>query len=195
MKSVTVYCASSTSLDPEFHEVAETVGREIARRGLGLVFGGGGIGLMGEVARAAKAGGARVTGIITSLLMDAEQGWSGCDELAVVETMRERKKLLAERGDSFLVLPGGIGTYEEFFEILVGRQLLEHDKPIGIVNAHGYYNPLVAMIEHGVEHRFMRPETRALFEIDPDPVTVLDAILTPRGPGDSRTRRSNGPRW
>jgi uncharacterized protein (TIGR00730 family) len=106
-----------------------------------------------------------------------EQGWDQCDELVIVDTMRERKRLLAERGDAFIILPGGIGTYEEFFEILVGRQLGEHDKPIGIVNARGYFNPLVAMIEHAVEHRFVRDHVHELFVIDPDPAHVLASVV------------------
>jgi uncharacterized protein (TIGR00730 family) len=88
--------------------------------------------------------------------------------------MRERKKLLEHRGDAFLILPGGIGTYEEFFEILVGRKLGEHDKPIGVVNSHGYFNPLIAMMEHGIEHRFIGPEIRELFHIDPDARNVIE---------------------
>ncbi|MHC5024452.1 MAG: LOG family protein [Planctomycetota bacterium] len=179
MKSITVYCASSTHLEPDFHEPAEQVGRELARRGLTLVYGGGSIGLMGEVARAAKDAGGRVVGIITQYLNDRELGWNGCDEMIVVDTMRERKQLLEGRGDGFLMLPGGIGTYEEFFEILVGRQLREHDKPIGIVNSRGYFNPLVTMIEHGIEHRFIKPAIYELFRIDPEPVTVIDWLANP----------------
>lgn len=176
MPAITVYCSASTTLDPLFHDEAVAVGREIARRGLTLVYGGGGIGLMGEVARAAQAAGGCVVGIITRKLLDREQGWSGCHELLVVDTMRERKRLLESRGDAFLALPGGLGTYEELFEIIVARHLGDHDKPIGIVNAHGYYNPLIAMIEHGVEHRFIPASARSLFTIEPDPVTVIAAI-------------------
>src|SRR5690606_21321417 len=102
-----------------------------------------------------------------------------CDELVVVDTMRERKQLLERRGDGFLMLPGGLGTYEEFFEILVGRQLGEHAKPIGVVNSHGYYNPLIAMMEHGIEHRFIKPAVKELFFIHPDPYAVLDWLLDP----------------
>jgi hypothetical protein len=87
-----------------------------------------------------------------------------------------------ERGDAFVVLPGGVGTYEEFFEVLVGRQLGEHDKPIGIINAHGYYNPLIAMVQHGIEHRFIKPALLELFTIDPDPQVVIDGVLAPRPP-------------
>lgn len=177
MRSITVYCSSSTHLDPDFHEPARTVGRELAERGLSLVYGGGRVGLMGELARSAREHGGHVIGIITEHLMKHELGDEACDELIVVSNMRERKKLLAERGDGFLILPGGVGTYEEFFEILVARQLIEHEKPIGIVNCRGYYNPLIAMIEHGIEHRFIKPAVYELFFIDPDPMAVVNWLL------------------
>ena len=178
MKSITVYCASSTNLAPHFAETARQVGDLLADRGIDLVYGGGSIGLMGEIARAMHARGGHVTGIITRHLLEAEQGWQGCDELLVVDTMRERKRLLVEKGEAFLVLPGGLGTYEEFFETLVGRQLKEHAKPIGIVNDRGYFNPLVAMIEHGIEERFIKPAVNELFTIDPDPETVIRWLET-----------------
>lgn len=174
MPAITVYCSSSTHLDADFHAPAVTVGTELARRGITLVFGGGCVGLMGEIARACREAGGEVVGVITKRLLDKEVADQDCDELVVVETMRERKRLLAERGDAFLVLPGGIGTYEEFFEILVGRQLGEHDKPIGIVNSRGYFNPLISMVEHGIDHRFIKPALRALFYIHPEPVPVID---------------------
>jgi len=177
MNAITVYCASSTYLDPDFHGPARAVGGEVARRGLTLVYGGGGIGLMGEVARAAKEHGGNVIGVITKYLLDREQGWDGVDEMIVADNMRERKKSMEQRGDGFIILPGGLGTYEEFFEILVGRQLREHNKPIGIVNSHGYFNPLIAMIEHGIEYRFIKSAVSELFVIDPDPLTVVDAVI------------------
>ncbi len=134
---------------------------------------------MGEIARATRANGGKVVGIITRRLMELEIADMHCDELVVVDTMRERKQLLERRGDGFLMLPGGLGTYEEFFEILVGRQLGEHAKPIGVVNSHGYYNPLIAMMEHGIEHRFIKPAVKELFFIHPDPYAVLDWLLDP----------------
>lgn len=179
MRSVTVYCSSSTALEPHFATTARAVGAELARRGLVLVYGGGSIGLMGEAARAAKAAGGRVEGIITQQLLDLEQGWTGCDEMIVVGTMRERKRLLEERGDAFLILPGGLGTYEEFFEILVGRYLQNHAKPIGVVNDHGYYDPMIAMIDHGIEHKFIRPAVKDLLRIDADPLRAIAFLLAP----------------
>ncbi|MBL9147094.1 MAG: TIGR00730 family Rossman fold protein [Phycisphaerae bacterium] len=180
MHSITLYCSASTALEPHFALAARRVGAELARRRLTLVYGGGSIGLMGEAARAAKDAGGRVEGIITQQLLDLEQGWDGCDDLVVVPSMRERKRLLEERGDAFLVLPGGLGTFEEFFEILVARYLNNHGKPIGVVNDHGYYDPLVALIEHGIEHKFIRPSIRDLLTIGPDALEVLAGIVDPK---------------
>lgn len=179
MPAITVYCSSSTHLDPDFHAPATIVGRELAHRGVTLVYGGGCVGLMGEIAAAARDAGGTTIGIITKRLMELELGDPRCDELVVVDTMRERKRLLEARGDGFLILPGGIGTYEEFFEILVGRQLGEHDKPIAVLNSHGYYNPLIAMIEHGIEHRFIPEAVKELFLITPDAVSAVEWLLNP----------------
>jgi uncharacterized protein (TIGR00730 family) len=181
MPAITVYCSSSIALDPEFHEPAVAVGRDLARRGITLVYGGGSLGLMGEIARACRANGGCVIGVITRKLVQMERADNACDELLVVDTMRERKRLLESKGDALLVLPGGIGTYEEFFEILVGRHLGEHNKPIGVVNSHGYYNPLIAMIEHGIEHRFIHPSMREKFFIDPDAETVVERLCLAAG--------------
>ena len=181
MDAITVYCSSSPDLDGDFHAAAEAAGQALGARGLTLVYGGGSIGLMGDVARAARGAGAPVVGIITRGLVEAERADRECDELIVVETMRERKQLMADRGDGFLILPGGIGTYEEFFEILVGRKLKEHDKPIGVVNSHGYYNPLVAMIEHGIEHGFIQSEFHDLVYMHPDPAEVIAHVVEREG--------------
>ena len=178
MKSVTVYCASSTSLDQEYHDAAEQIGKEIASRGLTLVYGGGRIGLMGEVAMTAAANGAEVIGVITHKFVAHEQANESCDELIVVETMQERRSIMMERGEGYVVLPGGIGTYEEFFEVLVGRQIGDHTKPIGLVNVHGYFDPLKKMLEHGIEQRFMRSALRDLLIYDPNPTAVIDYVTS-----------------
>jgi uncharacterized protein (TIGR00730 family) len=188
MKALTVYCASSNDIDDSYRESARLVGEALVERGISLVFGGGRVGLMGEVARTVRAGGGRVVGVITSVLMDMEQGDEECDELIVVDTMRERKKLLVERSDGFIVLPGGIGTYEEFFETLVGRQLGEHNKPIGIVNTFDFYRPLLDLFEHGEETNFIRKGARELFVVDEDAKVVIDALETlPRDSGPKLT--------
>ena len=181
MKSLTVFCSSSPAIDPGFGVTARRLGTEIAARNLTLVYGGGSSGLMGEVATACADADGRIVGVITEHLSNLEVAFDRCDELVVVDTMRRRKALMAERGDGFLILPGGLGTYEEFFEILVGRVLSEHDKPIGVVNDHGYFDPMVAMIEHGIEHRFIRSAIRKLLVVDTDPLTVLDRMQEDRG--------------
>jgi uncharacterized protein (TIGR00730 family) len=177
MRAVTVYCSSSGALEPHFSEGARDLGRGLAARGIQLVYGGGAVGLMGECARAAKAAGGHVVGIITRKLLDHEQGWSGCDEMVVVDTMQQRRRLLMDRADGYVVLPGGLGTYEEFFEVLVARQLGDHLKPIAIVNHDGYYDPLVAMIEHGIEHRFVRPAVRGVSRLVRTGDEAIEALL------------------
>ncbi len=176
MKALTVYCASSDGIDNTYRAAAARVGETLAERNITLVFGGGRVGLMGEVARAVRRKGGRVVGVITQFLMDIEQGDPDCDELIVVETMRERKRILVERSDGFLVLPGGIGTFEEFFETLVGRQLREHNKPIGIINTDDFYRPLLDLFDHGEETNFIRPGIRDLFVVGDDAGNVIDAL-------------------
>jgi len=173
LRSVTLYCSSSRSLDPHFSVAARDAGRLLARRGITLVYGGGGLGLMGEAARACKAAGGRVEGIITRKFLDLEQGWLGCDELVVVDTMRERKRILVERAEAFLVLPGGLGTFEEFFETLVGRQIGDHAKPIAVLDDHGYYLPLHSLIEHSIREKFVREAVREIVRFG----TELEPLL------------------
>lgn len=146
-----------------------------------LVYGGGGIGLMGELARSAHSSGARVTGIITQQFVQLEQGWAGCDEMIVVDSMRERKRQLEERGAGFAVLAGGLGTWEEFFETFVGRVIGRHAKPIGLLNTSGFADPLWRLITHGVDHGFVRSAARDLMwlENDPDQLAArLHAAIT-----------------
>jgi uncharacterized protein (TIGR00730 family) len=174
LRSVTLYCSSSRSLDPHFAVAARAAGALLAARGITLVYGGGGLGLMGEAARACKAAGGRVEGIITRKFLDLEQGWLGCDELVVVDTMRERKRILIERADAFLVLPGGMGTFEEFFETLVGRQIGDHEKPIAVLDDHGYYLPLQSLIEHSIREKFAREALREVLHFGTDLPALLD---------------------
>ncbi|MFM7052057.1 MAG: TIGR00730 family Rossman fold protein [Planctomycetota bacterium] len=174
LRSVTLYCSSSRSLDPHFAVAARDAGELLARRGITLVYGGGGLGLMGEAARACKAAGGRVEGIITKKFLDLEQGWLGCDELVVVDSMRERKRLLVERGDGFLVLPGGMGTFEEFFETLVGRQIGDHAKPIAVLDDHGYYLPLHSLIEHSIREKFAREALREVLRFGTELAPLVD---------------------
>ena len=193
--NITVYCSSSGALQAHFSEGARTVGSALAAAGLTMVYGGGSTGLMGECARAAKAGGGRVIGITTGKLDSLEHGWRGCDELQVVETMPERKTRMMDLADGYVVLPGGLGTYEEFFEVLVARQLGDHSTPIVIVNHDGYYDPLIAMIEHGIEHRFTKinhPWTNG--QVERMNRTIKDATVR-RFHYDETSDRVSGESW
>ena len=178
MKSLTVFCSSSPAIDPGFGVTARRLGTEIAARNLTLVYGGGSSGLMGEVATACADADGRIVGVITEHLSNLEVAFDRCDELVVVDTMRRRKALMAERGDGFLILPGGLGTYEEFFEVLVARLLEEHHHPIGILNDQGYYDPLLALLEHGFEQRFIARPTMRLIQCGTDPDALIDALVT-----------------
>ncbi len=173
---LTVYCGSARGRDGAFHESAVHFGRTLGERGFDLVYGGGGIGLMGALARSAREAGARVTGVITEQFLSLEQGWKGCDELLVVKSMRERKQEMEERAEAFAILPGGLGTYEEFFETLVGRVIGRHDKPIGLLNVLGCFDPLVRLLDHGVESGFVREAARALVHESREASVLLDAL-------------------
>lgn len=184
ISNVTVYCSSSEVLHADHFALARDFGARLARSGRGLVYGGGRVGLMGETARAVRNAGGHTVGIITLRLKQAEQLDEGNHENIVVNTMRERKALLESRGDAMVVLPGGLGTLEEFFEILVGRLLEEHDKPIILLNprdpdgpsngnAGGFYDPLLEMIDHMIRSRFARESARLLFEVCPDPARAI----------------------
>ena len=173
MRTVTVYCSSSSHVAPIYTKVAAELGTAIARRGWRLVYGGNRVGCMGALADAAREAGGRVTGITPQLLVDQGIADEACDELVITRSMRERKGLLEERADAFVTLPGGIGTFEEVFEILVGRVLGYHSKPIVLINVADYYDPLLAMIEHGIETRFIRPATRDAYFVAR---TVSEAI-------------------
>ena len=181
IRSVTVYCSSSKHVPAVYPAAAEELGRAIAAEGWTLVYGGNAVGCMGALADAAQVAGGKVVGITPQVLVDHGIADERCDELIVTSGMRERKALLEQRGDAFVALPGGLGTFEEVFEILVGRTLGCHHKPIVLLNVAGYYDPLLAMIEHGIEHRFIRPIAREAYAVV---TTVGDAIQLLRGHGD-----------
>ena len=160
MTTICVYCASSSHVPPRYVELAAEVGAEIARRGHSLVTGGGSVSLMGAVARAARAGGARTVGVIPRVLMEMEVADLDSDELVVVETMRERKGEMDRRSDAFVTLPGGIGTLEELLEVWTARTLGMHDKPVVVCDPDDAYAPLRAQIDQIVERGFARPAIR-----------------------------------
>jgi hypothetical protein len=171
-----VYCGSSGAVEVRYREAASELGRELARAGIGLVYGGGRVGLMGLLADAALAAGGRVTGIIPSRLRDAEVAHRGVTELIVVDSMHERKRLMAERADAFAILPGGIGTLDEAFEIVSWKQLQLHDKPILLVDIADYWAPLRNLLDHVIDRGFARPQTRRLLQVVPS-ITALMAAL------------------
>ena len=171
--AVTVYCSSSRHVDGVYTRAAHDLGAAIARQNWAVVYGGNHIGCMGAMADAARAAGGKVIGITPQLLVDDGIADEKCDELLVTSGMRERKELLEQRGDAFVTLPGGLGTFEEVFELIVGRMLGYHSKPVVLLNVNRYYDPLLAMIEHGIEQRFIKPKARdAYFVADSVPQTI-----------------------
>ncbi len=176
MKRICVFCGSSSGARPEYTDAAITIGTEIVRRGLELVYGGGRIGLMGVVADSVLAAGGRAIGVIPKALMTKEIAHAGLSELHVVESMHERKAMMADRTDAFIALPGGFGTMEEFFEVLTWAQLGLHRKPCALLNTAGYYDGLLALFETFLDQKFVLPEHRTLVLDDTDPLRLLDRI-------------------
>jgi uncharacterized protein (TIGR00730 family) len=171
-----VYCGSSGAVEVRYREAASELGACLVAAGLELVFGGGRVGLMGLLADAALAANGRVTGIIPSHLRSAELAHPSISELVVVGSMHERKRLMAERADAFAVLPGGIGTLDEMFEIVSWKQLGLHDKPILLVDVDGYWGPLLALLEHIIDKGFARAQTRGLLRVVPSVPALMAAL-------------------
>jgi len=179
--SLCVYCGSKPGNELEFSQIAIQVGTWIGQHGGQLVYGGGRNGLMGLVAEATLAAGGSVIGIIPQALVEKEWAHHGCTELHVVDTMHERKRLMAEKSDTFLALPGGIGTFEELFEVWTWRQLGYHDKPIGILNSLGYYDKLLGFIGQVVEQGFMGEWQTELVTVGTEPETLLRSLVEAAG--------------
>jgi uncharacterized protein (TIGR00730 family) len=177
IRRLCVYCGSSGAVDERYREAARELGAGLATTGIGLVYGGGRVGLMGLLADAVLAAGGDVTGIIPTRLRDAELAHTGVTELVVVDSMHDRKRLMAEKADAFAILPGGIGTLDEFFEIVSWRQLSLHDKPILLVDIGDYWAPLRALLDHIVVNGFARPQTRGFVHVVPS-VSALMAALS-----------------
>jgi uncharacterized protein (TIGR00730 family) len=186
--SICVYCGSRPGERPEFTAAAQAVGRWIGERGGQLVYGGGRMGLMGVVAAATRAAGGRVVGIIPRILVDKEHANRQSDELHIVENMHTRKAMMSDRADAFLALPGGIGTFEELFEIWTWRQLGYHDKPVGILNVAGYYDALLAFLAHSVREGFMSEWQMDLVRSGGDAPALLETLV------DEVGRRPRGDR-
>ena len=176
LRSVTVYCGSSPGHDPVHTDAAWALGTRLAERDIALVYGGGRVGLMGVVADAVLTAGGTVTGVITQHLWDREVGHAGLTELVVVHSMHERKLAMADRSDGFVALPGGVGTFEELFEVLTWTQLGLHHKPVGLLDVAGYYQPLLHFLDTACEAGFVRPAHRALLHADTTPDALLDKL-------------------
>jgi uncharacterized protein (TIGR00730 family) len=171
---ICVYAGSNPGADPAYAEAARELARLLAERGIGIVYGGAKVGLMGIVADAARAAGGEVHGVMPQALIDREIGHDGLTELHVVGSMHERKALMAELSDGFVALPGGAGTLEELIEIYTWSQLGLHDKPMGALNVRGYYDGLAALLDHAVREGFLRPEHRAAMHVEPTPAALLE---------------------
>ena len=188
--SICVYCGSRPGELPAYADAARAIGTEIGRRGWQLVYGGGRAGLMGIVADAALAAGATAVGVIPESLMDRELCHRGLTELHVVQTMHQRKMMMAERSDAFLALAGGIGTFEELFEVWSWRQLAYHDKPLGLLNTAGYYDGLLEFLAGSREQGFMTTAQTDLLQVDTEPLAILkrlaDLARQATGPDDYR---------
>jgi len=173
IRSVTVFCGSSDSVDRKYFAAAEELGAKLARRGWRLIYGGGGVGLMGSLARAVLAHGGEVTGIIPKALLELGVGDTGLTELVVTDGLRDRKAIMDERGDAFVALPGGLGTLEEVLEALTLKQLGYHRKPIAVLDLHGFFDSLWAQFQRGIDEGFIKPEFLDLCYPAPD----VDALL------------------
>jgi uncharacterized protein (TIGR00730 family) len=176
MKRICIFCASSPGNRPEYAAAAEEMATELVNRKIGLVYGGSKVGLMGVLADAVLGAGGEAVGVIPRNLMEREVGHAGLSKLHVVQSMHERKALMADLSDAFVALPGGFGTLEEFCEVVTWSQLGLHAKPCGILNVLEYYSPLLAMFDHAVEERFLKPENRALVLARASPAELLRAL-------------------
>ncbi len=175
---VCVFCGSNPGTDPAYVAAAEATGRLLAERGLGLVYGGGSVGLMGRLAEAATAAGGEVVGVIPDFLDRIEIANRDITRLEVAGSMHERKARMAELADAFLALPGGIGTFEEVFETMTWTQLGVHDKPVGLVDVAGFWSPAAALLDRAVADGFLAPDVRAAIVVAPTAAEVLDAFAS-----------------
>ncbi len=174
MKRICVFCGSSPGSQPEYVEMAKTLGRALAQNEIELVYGGGNVGMMGILANAVVNHGGAVTGVITNHLFKMEVAFTELSDLRVVETMHERKALMADLSDGFIAMPGGFGTMEEMFEVLTWAQLNIHEKPCGFLNVNGYYDKLVEFIDHMISQQFVKEDYKGLVLMDKDPDGLLN---------------------
>ena len=182
MKRICVYCGANPGARPAYVEGAVALGTTLAERGVGVVYGGGNVGLMGRLADAALAAGGEVIGVIPEALQEKELAHQGLSELHVVASMHERKALMAELSDAFIAMPGGFGTFEELCEALTWTQLGLHAKPCGLFNIEGYYDSLIALFDRATEDQFLRMEHRAILLQGTSPDTILERLAAYRQP-------------
>ena len=181
VKRICVFAGSNAGIRGEYRQAAADLGHVLAARQISLVYGGAHVGLMGAVADAVLASGGRVTGVIPESLVAKEVAHSGLTELRIVPSMHERKALMSDLSDAFIALPGGWGTWEEFFETLTWAQLGLHRKPCGLLNVLGYFDPLLSFVDHSISEGFVRREYRSMICVDMAPGALLDqlAVYTP----------------
>ena len=177
MARICVFCASTPGLRPSYAEGARALARALVEGGHSLVYGGGNVGLMGVIADAVMAQGGEVVGVIPHTLMAREIGHTGVTRLHVVDSMHERKALMADLSDAFVALPGGVGTFEELFEAITWTQLGLHRKPCGLLNVDGFYDGLLQFLDHAWAEGFIKPETRAIVSAGTDPAALLRTLL------------------
>ena len=176
MKRICVFCGSSVGRQSVYRDAAAAMGSLLASRGLGLVYGGGNVGLMGVIADAVLAGGGEVIGVIPRALADREIAHSHVTDLRIVDSMHTRKAMMADLADAFIAMPGGVGTFEEFFEAVTWTQLGVHRKPCALLNTAGFYTPLAAFIDQAVTEGFIKPIHRSMIVVDDHPERLLDSL-------------------
>jgi uncharacterized protein (TIGR00730 family) len=176
IKRLCVFCGSSTGTNPAYRDAASALGELLATRGIGLVYGGGNVGLMGVIAETVLKAGGEVIGVIPQSLADREIAHVGVTDLRVVDSMHTRKAMMADLSDAFVAMPGGVGTFEEFFEAVTWTQLGVHRKPCGLLNTAAFYTPLAAFIDQAVSEGFIKPIHRAMITVDDHPERLLDAL-------------------
>jgi uncharacterized protein (TIGR00730 family) len=176
LNSVCVFCGSASGLSPAYIAASRAFAEESVRRGLRIVYGGASVGVMGALADAALEAGGEVVGVMPRSLVDREIAHNGLTKLHIVETMHERKAMMAELADAFVALPGGLGTLEELFEVWTWGMLGLHDKPYGLLNVDGYYQPLIEFLDYAAAQGFVRPAQRAMLAVDDDSRRLLDAL-------------------